>query len=223
MAVSQIQEREDHKPPRSNGDLVRENYWLREVIETRLDGMDKALLLLQTRADKVPSDMDIALGRLKELLEEKFRSVATQFIQRDDARKSTQDAQSEAIKKSEAGFTKELDGLKSLIATTLKGTDDKIDTVKTLITAAADAGKTSIDDTKERLLRIETQKLAVRETATDARENWGTIFAAVGATAVVITIIFVIVDRIGPPPPVAPTVVERTVAPTNDGDITIPR
>jgi len=133
--------------------LIREIATAREVIETRLNGMDKAIELLQAASDRYPAFMQQAVGRLQELHEEKFRSIEVQFKERDtrteqtsrdskvavDAALSAQvksvDAQnisnSLAISKSEAGFTKQIDQIGALIQATGKATDDKIDDIKT--------------------------------------------------------------------------------------------
>lgn len=66
----------------------------REVLETRLGGMDKAIELLQKAADKIPQHVKDEVAQLRELHEEKFTSVsrqieiqfggiATQFQERD--------------------------------------------------------------------------------------------------------------------------------------------
>ena len=133
--------------------LLREIASAREVIEARLDGMDKAIELLQASSDRYPDFVHQAVGRLQELHEEKFRSIEVQFKERDtrteqtsrdskvavDAALSAQvksvDAQnisnSLAISKSEAGFTKQIDQIGALIGATGKATDDKIDDIKT--------------------------------------------------------------------------------------------
>jgi hypothetical protein len=133
--------------------LIREIKTAREIIETRLDGMDKAIELLQAATDRYPALVTQTVGRLQELHEEKFRSIAVQFAERDtrteqtsrdskvavDAALSAQvksvDAQnisnSVAIAKSEAGFTKQIDQIGALIQAMGKATDDKIDDIKT--------------------------------------------------------------------------------------------
>lgn len=51
----------------------------REVLETRLSGMDKAIELLQRAADKIPTNVKDEVAQLRELHEEKFGSIATQI------------------------------------------------------------------------------------------------------------------------------------------------
>src|SRR5665213_1907732 len=60
--------------------LHRELAALRELIETRLNGYDKAITLLQTTMDKSPS-----IGEMYAKHEEMFKSIATEFLERDKA------------------------------------------------------------------------------------------------------------------------------------------
>src|SRR6185369_6029345 len=129
--------------------LLRENLWLREVLETRLNGMDKAIELLQATADKFPARIDEKIVSLQQVHEEKFNSIQVQFKERDVRTEQTSkdskvaiDAALQATKessveqnksfalataKSEAGFSKQIDQLGVLIQTMTKAFDDKID------------------------------------------------------------------------------------------------
>lgn len=99
-------------------------------IETRLDGMDKALLLVE----KFPTAIDTAVGHLRDLHAEKFEGVGVRFIELNtrltegDRYKQTaldaalkaaqtlvdkqQENNKESIKKTEELFTKQMDGSK---------------------------------------------------------------------------------------------------------------
>jgi len=118
----------------------------RQVIETRLNAMDTAAQLLSENVNRVPTFLDRESSRLEKLFEEKltgmqtkFDGIQLQFRERDirtdqdkiaastavnaalQAQKEAAGAQNEsnaaAITKSENSFTKEIDGLKSLINT----------------------------------------------------------------------------------------------------------
>ncbi len=130
------------------------------MLMTRLDGMDKAIVLLHTDTDR---HVDVANAQLQKLLEEKissiirqfdekFHSIATQFTERDirteqtardskvavdAALQAAKEAVGEqnksnalAIAKSENTFTKQIDQIGVLIATLQKSIDDKIDDIK---------------------------------------------------------------------------------------------
>jgi hypothetical protein len=132
--------------------ILRATAALKELIFTRLDAMDKALVLLQSRADKVPSDIDIAVGAIRAVYDEKFKSVALQFSERDvrteqtsrdskvavdAALQAAKEAVGEqnkssalAIAKSEAATTKQIDQIVILINATNASINDKVDDLK---------------------------------------------------------------------------------------------
>jgi hypothetical protein len=113
---------------------------LRQLLETRLNAMDKASEVLSENVNRVPTLLDRQIAQIKELFGEKFEGVEKQFTERDvrtdqdklaattavnaalQAQKEAAAAQNianaAAINKSEAGFTKEIDGLKLLINAT---------------------------------------------------------------------------------------------------------
>lgn len=137
--------------------LLRETSALKEIIEARLDGGDKAINLLQAATDRFPQFVDSAVRQLQGLHEEKFRSIAVQFSERDTRTEQTSrdskvavDAALQAAKeavgeqnkssalaiaKSETATTKQIDQIGAIIATTAKGVDDKIDDIKARIAA----------------------------------------------------------------------------------------
>ena len=59
--------------------LRRELGSLRELVETRLHGMDRATILLGENVTRVPTEIDKQIAHLKELFLEKFSSVEKQF------------------------------------------------------------------------------------------------------------------------------------------------
>ncbi len=148
---------------------------LKEVFDVRLRAMDEATKLLQMRADRVPSEVTMAVEHLKSLHEEKFAGVQQQF--RDGkvavdaalqaAEKSavaTQKSASEAITKSETGANKIIEVL------TLR-----------------------IDDLKERITLIEGKTSGVQSSQSSQQIDksfFVSIIATLAAiTAVVISIV----------------------------------
>lgn len=130
--------------------LLRESFMLRELIETRLNAMDKAILLLQAKIDREPQ-----LSAVVAKMEERFASIDKQFVERDVRVGQAQDASvtavnaalqaakeavaeqnknnNEAFGKSEAGFTKQIDNIILLVQAQAKGMDEKIDDLKNRI------------------------------------------------------------------------------------------
>lgn len=104
--------------------LLREISSIKELFETRLEAMDKAIALLQAAADKQPSIAEVAehVVRLREVNEEKFKSVDQRFTESrnaittalesaKEAVSKQHETSSTAISKSEQAFTKQLDSL----------------------------------------------------------------------------------------------------------------
>jgi hypothetical protein len=143
--------------------LHRESLFLKELIFTRLDAMDKAVALFSTNLTRVPTDVDKQVGNLKELLSERFNRVTTQFegiqlqfIERDvrteksaedskiavdaalqaakEAVGKQQESNSLAISKSEGATTKQLDQINVNLQTINAALNDKIDDVKNRLT-----------------------------------------------------------------------------------------
>ena len=162
----------------------------REIIETRLSGMDTATSLNKEQMDRIPLIIDAKIRELRVLVEEKisglmekFHSIDVQFRERDTrteqsskdskvavdaALQAAKEAVGEqnkssalAIAKSEAATNKQLDQIGMLITTTNKALDEKI------------------NDLKGRLDRGEGQKQQAVENK--GQTNWliGAILAAV--------------------------------------------
>lgn len=158
----------------------------KEIIDTRLNAMDTALKLLQAFADKSPTTAAVAQSvlELAKLVDEKFTSIDRRFQDKDKAVDAAFAAAKEAvaeqnksnalsITKSEAAFTKQLDGMNSSIAATTKTTDDKF------------------VDLKDRITTIEGR-------STGHGDIWGYIIGAVGILAAVIAI-FALVSKVPNP------------------------
>lgn len=130
---------------------------IKNILETRLDGMEKAILLVHEENNKVPGKIVEKVQQLEGIQGEKFRSIGTQFAERDTRTEQTSrdskvavDAALQAAKeavgeqnksnalaiaKSEAAFTKQIDQIGILISTQQKGSDDKIDDLKARVQA----------------------------------------------------------------------------------------
>lgn len=148
--------------------LLRENFWLRELLETRMQGYDKAITLLEQFAARQPTTMDVQhqVLALREVTDERFIGIKTQLLERDaQIEKASRDVKSAvdaafaaakeavgeqdksnalSITKSEGGFTKQIDGLIEIIKTTAKTVDDKIGDMKDRLTIIE--SKTSVSD-----------------------------------------------------------------------------
>ena len=140
--------------------ILHEVNMLREVLETRLDAMDKAVELLQ----KYPTDIDSAIGTLKELHGEKFKSIDVRFSDSKTALDAAFASAKESSAKVETNFTKQIDGLVALI------------------TAEKNATESKIADIKDRITIVESVKKG-------SSENWIAISAVIGVIGVIFGII----------------------------------
>ena len=125
---------------------------LKELFESRMSAMDKAVELLQQTANRSPTVNEVYMQH-----EERFKSIAVQFAERDirteqtsrdskvavdAALQAAKEAVGEqnkssalAIAKSEAATTKQMDQIAVIIQTTNSGVNDKIDDIKDRITS----------------------------------------------------------------------------------------
>ena len=123
--------------PLTTQQLLRENFWLRELLETRINGMDKAIMLLQAFADRTPTTMDIQheVVALREVTMEMFRGVKTQFQERDTAVNAAFASADKAINKTETGFKEQIGEQGRRIESVEKKSDEKVDDLKQRMTA----------------------------------------------------------------------------------------
>lgn len=122
------------------------------ILQERLDAIDKATKLLNETVNRVPTALQEGLGNLERIMDERFKSVALQFTERDTrsereardnkvavdaafaAQKEAAAKEAEfnrrAIEKSEAATTDTINKLGDLFKTTTDGLVDKINDLK---------------------------------------------------------------------------------------------
>jgi hypothetical protein len=116
--------------------LLREVLSLKELFNTRLEAMDKAIVLLQSNADKSPTIavVDQRLTSAVCMMNSKFAEYDGRVEDMSKAATKAVDAafaaQKEAITKSEAGFTKQIDNMGGQMHMLQKTLDDKISDIK---------------------------------------------------------------------------------------------
>lgn len=160
--------------------LNREISALRDVITTRLDGMDKALEVFTANLNRVPSDVDVKIAAFRMLIferiervEEKFTSVNARFGERDlrqtqawtasaAAVSAALEAAEKAVTKSEVATLKLIDQLSAQIHNVGKGQDSQI------------------DDIKGRLIRIEEGRLGQKVATETSQTSYMNIVGMVG-------------------------------------------
>lgn len=146
---------------------------LEKLFQNELERIDKSITLAHDDLVRVPTDVQKQVGNLKELHQEKFKSIQTQFDERDT--RTTQEkeaqtkavdaafqAQKEAAAKSEERFTKQIDQLEQLFRTEINGAN------------------TRMDELKDRFNRGEGRGEGVDKNRTDNRLFIGVLIAAAG-------------------------------------------
>jgi hypothetical protein len=142
---------------------------------TKFDAFEKAIEVAHQDMVRVPTEVQKQVGSLKELHDEKFKGIATRFDERDARTKEVAElnqkaidaalqAAKEAVAKSEAATTKQIDSLGTLIATTAKTSDDKIAAVKENVTI-------------------------IESRANGGNAVWGWVFGAIGMVAGIVAVL----------------------------------
>lgn len=175
----------------------------RAILETRLEGMDRAGTILAENVNRVPTVLDREIARLTVLTDEKFVGVQRQFADKAQlanaaetaaatavaaalqAQKEAASAQNQAnaasITKSEVATNKQIADLQSLIAAKTSALDDK------LVTAT------------DRLTRIEGNMTGTASRRTEGRLDLGTVLGAISLVVVVLGGVLALVAYAHPP------------------------
>ena len=149
-----LEEREAHalSDPSSltTQQLWREVLNLRELMESRISGIEKSIEVAHEDLVRVPTDVQKQVGNLKELHDEKFRSIQVQFAERDTRTEQKDRDTKIAI---DAAFQSS----STAVAKSESVTSKQIDQQGTLIQTETRALSWQIDDLKERMTRLESQ------------------------------------------------------------------
>jgi chromosome segregation ATPase len=173
------------------------------ILQARLNGMDEATKVLHETVTRTPTDIQQAVGHLKELHNERFESVATQFKERDtrseresrdnkvavDAAFAAQkEAASEQNKSNTLAISKSEEATKETLATLAE-------LFRTEIAALAARN----DDLKDRLVTLDLKINTIqsvkqgegeqRATTTGNFNNVGTLVSVVSAIFVIFTVL----------------------------------
>jgi cation transport regulator ChaB len=167
-----------------------------EVLKQRLDGIDRATEVLNETVNRVPTDVQQAVGHLRSLVDEKFTSVGTQFKERDTrSERESRDnkvavdaafaAQKEAAAKQDESNAKAIAKSEATTAETIRN-------LATLVDSGINGLRETLDDLKVRLARIEAAKIGGQEVTTERRDANAALYAAAGFVLTVLVIIGVL-------------------------------
>jgi hypothetical protein len=166
--------------------LLREVLSLKELFNTRLEAMDKAIELLQSNADKSPTIavVDQRLTSAMFMMNSKFSEYDGRVEDMTKAATKAVDAafaaQKEAIAKSEAGFTKQIDNIGGQLGMITKTFDDKINDIK---------------DRFNGLSGVQHRSEGKEE---GGKAVWVTIGAVIGIAVSLVPVITMLLNRGGP-------------------------
>jgi hypothetical protein len=163
--------------------LWREIQNLKELFETRIDAIEKAIEVAHADLVRVPTEVMKQVGHLRELHGEKFHGIEMRFqerdirfVQKDLDMKTAIDAafqsSSSAVAKSEAATAKQ------------------IDQQGTLIQTQTQALGVQISDAKERLTRLESLGVGEKGGKTQQQQMISWVLAVIMALIAIGTIIF---------------------------------
>jgi uncharacterized phage infection (PIP) family protein YhgE len=141
-----------------------------EVLRERLRGIDRATELLNETVNRVPTDLQREIKHLRELTEERDRSVQTQFRERDTRQERESRDNRTAV---DAAFSAQKEAASEqnksntlAINKSEQATAETIAKLAELFKTTTDALSSKLEDFKERLTRIESIKQGGKETLT---------------------------------------------------------
>lgn len=161
------------------------------ILVERLNGMDKASVVLHETVTRTPTDIQKAVAHLEALSDEKFSSIQTQFRERDTrSERESRDnkvavdaafaAQKEAAAKQDEANAKAIEKSEKATAETIK-------TNQELSRSTTDSLTKQLDEAKQAITRIDASKAG-------ATENRTGLYATIG---IVSTVFFLVVGILG--------------------------
>jgi hypothetical protein len=138
------------------------------VLVERLEGMDRATRLLNETVTRVPTAVQTEVAHLNGLMEEKFSSVQTQFLERDTRQERESRDNKIAV---DAAFAAQKDSAAREGEANAKAIEKSEKATEKIIDAIGD----KIDDLKDRLIAIEARVVAIESLKRGATEVSNTV------------------------------------------------
>jgi vacuolar-type H+-ATPase subunit I/STV1 len=168
--------------------LLRELAALRELLEARLDGMDRATELLSATVNRTPTVIQTEISHVREVIDEKFASVDQRFAERDVRFTQQNEANAEALK---AALTaaRELGELQTRANALANAKTEE--SVSQQLKSLAE----KIDVNTQRIDRGEGSDVGAAGQRTDQRLNMSQVIAAIATLAAVLGFILYAVKK----------------------------
>ena len=176
---------------------LREVAMMRELLETRLVALERLLLLNREEMQGVPRQITDQVHQLQMLHEEKFRSVAIQFSERDTRTEQTSRdskvAVDAALQAAKEAVEKQNQSSALAIAKSEMATIKQMDQIGVLLNSTVTSINDKIDDLKERLTAMDGRITSSEGRNKGSMDNWFYLFSFIGTAAAVATAIGAIV------------------------------
>jgi primosomal protein N' len=185
-------------------ELRRDVSALREILQARLDGMDRATELLSETVNRTPTQIQTEISHVRELIqeklgslggmaEEKFKSIELQFVERDVRTGQAATASAQALAAAlqaakEAVFEQAQAAAKAADKTELSFTK-QIDLLLAQIKALGDTFGDRLAELKERIDRGEGSTSGAAVHRTEQRLNIGMVMAVLMGVLAVTSLI----------------------------------
>jgi primosomal protein N' len=185
-------------------ELRRDVSALREILQARLDGMDRATELLSETVNRTPTQIQTEISHVRELIqeklsslggqaEEKFKSIELQFVERDVRTNQAATASAQALAAAlqaakEAVFEQAQAAAKAADKTELSFTK-QIDLLLAQIKALGDTFGDRLAELKERIDRGEGSTSGAAVHRTEQRLNIGMVMAVLMGVLAVTSLI----------------------------------
>lgn len=176
--------------------MQRELAALKEILETRLAGMDKAIELLQVSTSKLPFIIDEKVTHLRQLHSENFRSIEKQFegiaTLANQAAMSSKVAIDAALQAFDKATAKSEAGVDTRINQLMASTDKRFDQVDKQFNTAMVSRDVLIEAIRERTTSLETRMAAAEGRGSGYQSSWVVLVGAIGVIATIIGLLMVL-------------------------------
>ena len=235
-----VQARNDWRPVPDPTDLTTEQLReglssLKEILETRINSVEKSLLIMDQAIIRRPLEVQAQIDHLKELHGERFSSISLQFNERDVRATASENAAKEAQTALSTASTTAVNAAlqaqkESAFATqqfvaesarkSEAGFISEINSLKALINSTKEATIAQMADLRSRLDRGEGSEKGVRDQRSDNHMTVGSIVGIVGGIVSVLSLISVIIfstlsSNLARRDQQPPTIVSPAVIPVN--------
>jgi hypothetical protein len=179
--------------------LLRELAALRELLEARLDGMDRATALLSETVNRTPTVIQTEIAHVREVDDERFRSISQQFAERDvrtdQAAKASNEALDAALLAAKELVAQQNEANAAAADKAEQSTIKQIDQIGIRIDTMQKALDDRLTELKERIDRGEGSSSGASEYRTERRLDLGQVVAVIAVIVAVLSVVLYVVKK----------------------------